>query len=60
MILKIFGKIFCGMMRHKLNFLEGVRPVTSGVKLTAFHKKIIIPTVNIGAGRFGEPFSLNK
>ncbi len=29
-----FWKIFCGMMRQKLNFLEGVCPVTSGVKPT--------------------------
>ncbi len=29
-----FWKIFCGMMRQKLNFLEGVCPITSGVKPT--------------------------
>ncbi len=29
-----FGQIFCGLMRQKLNFLEGVCPVTSGVKPT--------------------------
>ncbi len=31
---KTFGQIFCGLMRQKLNFLEGVCPVTSGVKPT--------------------------
>ncbi len=31
---KTFGQIFCGLMRKKLNFLEGVCPVTSGVKPT--------------------------
>ncbi len=31
---KIFGQIFCGLMRQKLNFLEGACPVTSGVKPT--------------------------
>ncbi len=30
---KTFGQIFCGLMRQKLNFLEGVCPVTSGIKL---------------------------
>ncbi len=29
-----FGQIFCGLMRQKLNFLEGACPVTSGVKPT--------------------------
>ncbi len=33
-ILKTFGQIFCGLMRQKLNFLEGVCPVRSGVKPT--------------------------
>ncbi|KAI3361985.1 hypothetical protein L3Q82_012335 [Scortum barcoo] len=38
-------------MRQKLNFLEGVCPVTSGVKVTpAFQKKNIIPTVKYGGG----------
>ncbi len=31
---KTFGQIFCGLMRQKLNFLEGVCPVTSGIKPT--------------------------
>ncbi len=31
---KTFGQIFCGLMRQKLNILEGVCPVTSGVKPT--------------------------
>ncbi len=31
---KTFGQIFCGLMRQKLNFLEGVCPVTSGIKAT--------------------------
>ncbi len=31
---KTFGQIFCGLMKQKLNFLEGVCPVTSGVKPT--------------------------
>ncbi len=29
---KTFGQIFCGLMQQKLNILEGVCPVTSGVK----------------------------
>ncbi len=38
-------------MRQKLNFLDGVCPVTSGVKInTAFHKKNIMPTVKHGGG----------
>ncbi len=44
---KTFGQIFCGLMRHKLNFLEGVCPVTFGVK-PAFHKNSILPTVKHG------------
>ncbi len=35
-------------MRQKLNFLEGVCAVTSGVKPTTFNKKNIIPTVKHG------------
>ncbi len=31
---KTFGQIFCGLMRQKFNFLEGVCPVASGVKPT--------------------------
>ncbi len=31
---KTFGQIFCGLMRQKLNFLEGACPVTSGIKPT--------------------------
>ncbi len=31
---KTFGQIFCGLTRQKLNFLEGLCPVTSGVKPT--------------------------
>ncbi len=31
---KTFGQIFCGLMRQKFNFLEGVCPVTSGIKPT--------------------------
>ncbi len=31
---KTFGQIFCGLMRQKLNFLEGAFPVTSGIKPT--------------------------
>ncbi len=46
---KTFGQIFCGLMRHKLNFLEGVCPVTFGVK-PAFHKNSILPTVKRGGG----------
>ncbi len=33
-ISETFGQIFCGLMGQKLNFLEGVCPVTSGVKPT--------------------------
>lgn len=32
-ILKTFGETFCGQMSQKFNFLEGVQPVTSGVKM---------------------------
>ncbi len=45
---KTFGQIFCGLMRQKLNILEGACPITSGVK--PFHKKNIIPTVKHGGG----------
>ncbi len=31
---KTFGQIFCGLMRQKLNFLEGACPVTSALKPT--------------------------
>ncbi len=31
---KTFGQIFCGLMRQKFNFLEGVCLVTTGVKPT--------------------------
>ncbi len=34
-----FGQIFCGLMRQKLNFLEGVCPVTSDVKPTQYFIK---------------------
>ena len=34
MIPKTFGEIFYGLTRQKINFLEGVQPVTSGVKIT--------------------------
>ncbi len=50
MIPKTFGKILCGLTRQKLNFLEGVCPITSGLKVTAFQKKKIIPTVKYGGG----------
>ena len=50
MIPKTFGRIFYGLTRQKLNFLEGVCLVTSGVKVTAFHKKNIIATVRHGGG----------
>lgn len=30
---KTFGKVFCALMRLKLNFLEFLSPVTFGVKL---------------------------
>ncbi len=33
-ITKTFGQIFCGLMRKKLNFLECVCPVTSGIITT--------------------------
>ena len=33
MIPKTFWKSFCGLTRQKWNFLEGVHPITSGVKL---------------------------
>ncbi len=31
---KTFGQIFCGLMRQKLNLLEGVCPIKSGIKPT--------------------------
>ncbi len=34
-----FGKILCGLTRQKLNFLEGVCPITSGVKVTQHFRK---------------------
>ncbi len=47
----IFGQIFCGMMRHKLNFLESVCPVASGIKPTQYFIMNIIPAVKHGGGR---------
>ncbi len=47
---KTFGQIFCELMRQKLNFLEVVCPITSGVKPTQHFIKIIIPTVKHGGG----------
>ncbi len=44
---KNFGQIFCGLMRQMLNFLEGVCPVTSGVKPT---QHFIKGTVKHGGG----------
>ncbi|KAK3517677.1 hypothetical protein QTP70_015695, partial [Hemibagrus guttatus] len=39
MIPKTFGKILCGLTRQKLNFLEGLCPITSGVKVTLHFRK---------------------
>jgi len=50
MIPKTFGKILCKLTRQKLNFLEGVCPITSGVKVTRISEKNIIPTVKYGGG----------
>ncbi len=36
---KTFGQIFCGLMLQKLTFLEGLCPVTSGIKPTHFIKR---------------------
>ncbi len=48
---KTFRQIFCGLMRQKLNFLECVCPITSGIKpIQDFMKKNIIPTVKHGGG----------
>lgn len=40
MILKTFGKIFCGVTRQKLNFLEG--SVTSVVNLTDQSNMVVV------------------
>ncbi len=45
-LIKIFRQIFWGLMRQKLNFLEGVCPVRSGIKPTQH----FIPTVKHGGG----------
>ncbi|KAK3508611.1 hypothetical protein QTP70_035201, partial [Hemibagrus guttatus] len=50
MIPKIFGEILCGLTRQKLNFLEGLCPITSCKSNTTFQEKIIIPTVKYGGG----------
>ena len=39
MIPKTFGKILCGLMRQKLNFLEGVCPIPSGIEVTQHFRK---------------------
>ncbi len=39
MIPKTFGKILCGLTRQKFNFLEGVCPITSGLKVTQHFRK---------------------
>lgn len=49
-----FGKTLCGLMRHKLNFLGGVCPKTSGVKVTAFQKRNIIPVLLGFAGQWSK------
>lgn len=36
---KTFGKVFCALMRLKLNFLEFLSPVTFGVKLYSIQYK---------------------
>ncbi len=38
--IKTFGEIFCGLMRQKLNFLEGACPVSSVIKPTQHFIKI--------------------
>ncbi len=49
---KTFGQLFCGLMRQKLNFLEGVYPLRYiwRINNTAFHKRKIMPTVKHGGG----------
>ncbi len=47
---KTFGQIFCGLMRQKFNLLECVSCYIWRKTNTAFHKKIIIPTVKHGGG----------
>lgn len=44
-----FGQLFCGQMRQRFN-LDGVGPITSGIKLTAFHRKNVTRTVKYGGG----------
>ncbi|KAK3513490.1 hypothetical protein QTP70_015502 [Hemibagrus guttatus] len=39
MIPKTFGKILCGLTRQKFYFLEGLCPITSGVKVTPHFRK---------------------
>lgn len=36
---RLLVNVFCGMSRENFNFLEGVRPATSGVKLTNIRKR---------------------
>ena len=52
MIPKTIGNILCGLTRQKCNFLEGVCPIISGVKVTQYFRKRkkIIPTVKYGGG----------
>ncbi len=47
---KTFGQIFCGLIQQKLNFLEGVCPITSGVKPTQHFTKRTSYQVNHGGG----------
>ncbi len=49
---KTFGQIFCGLMRQKLNILEGVSRYIWRKINTVFHKNII-PTVKHGGGGDG-------
>lgn len=39
MIPKTFGEIFCGLMRQKWNFMEGLSPVTSHIEKTQYFIK---------------------
>lgn len=41
-------KLFCGLKRQKLNFMEGLSPATSDIRITGFPKKHLTAAVRRG------------
>lgn len=56
---KIFVIIFWGQAGQKWIFLEGADHITSGIKLTAFHKKNIVKHGGDDLGCFASCLDMN-